>query len=127
MNLGFIRQQALAQRDRIAPSNTVRVRSVTTAIVDGLPVVTRTVLTNFDGGFPRVLRLSDSQRLLVPGVSETSTVFRVRLIVESAPETAGSYELSFDSGVSWQGVRLLGSAYRDVGNNAWVFNLERGV
>ena len=126
MNLGFIRQQALAQRDRLAPSNTVRVRSVTTAIVEGLPVVTRTVLTNFDGGFPRVQRLSDSQRLLVPGVSETSTVFRVRVVTTTAPSTTG-YELSFDGGVSWQGVRLLGSAYRDVGNNAWVFNLERGV
>ena len=115
LNLAALRKRAMAYRDRIAPSQTFRVRR------------NGTVFRNYDGGFPRVLRLSDSQRLLVPGVSETSTVFRVRLIVESATETAGTYELSFDGGVSWQGVRLLGSAYRDVGNNAWVFNLERGV
>ena len=115
LNLNALRKRMMAYRDRIAPSQTFRVRR------------NGTVFRNYDGSFPRVLRLSDSQRLLVPGVSETSTVFRVRLIVESAPETAGTYELSFDGGVSWQGVRLLGSAYRDVGNNAWVFNLERGV
>ena len=113
-DLGLVRASLLKLRDAIAPSLTYRVR------------IAGTIVTNDDGSFPRVRTLTDSQTLVIPGVTEGSIVYSVR-VVSGSPIAMGSAEISMDSGLTWKPCRILGSARRDAGNNSWIIRLEQGA
>ena len=115
MQLGNLRQRMLKLRDSVAPSGRYRVK------------VGGTILINDDGiTYPKVRALSESQSILLPGYTEGSIVYSVR-IVSDAPIAMGNVELSVDNGATWKPCRMLGSAKRDVGNNAWIIRIEQGA
>lgn len=114
VDLSIMRRSLLTLRDAIAPSSRYRVR------------IGGTVLINDGGTFPRVRVLTDSQALMVPGVTEGSIVYAVRVVSQS-PVAMGSAEISIDGGTTWRPCRILGSARRDAGNDAWIIRLEQGA
>lgn len=113
-DLSSIRESVLKIRDAIAPSSRFRVK------------IGGTILVNDGGTFPRVRTLTDSQSLMVPGVTEGSIVYAVR-VISASPVAMGSAEISMDAGTTWRPCRILGSARRDAGNNAWIIRLEQGA
>ena len=77
---------------------------------------------------PRIRNLSDSSRLLIPGISETARAWEVRLLKtkQSAPfiKIENRWELSFDNGLTRQKCRCLQIRDSVRPGEAWQIILE---